>query len=363
MTPERYHPYPTDSNPFSVAPLESFEFDYDGMRFNSTPFVGEQSLLNFVIPQLSNSLESLRLPLDSAPLAKLASSYWPRLQKLYLWGDRHAGQDQHVPMIAVFSAMPNLRSLTFLSTQKSETRRELIWPEGAPWTYSCAHLEHLQISFPDPNDRIFSHLPPSLRKLSLRCWPRHYLHHHAHERKVMDQNGWRSPIPTSSEMLRVLKRRPSRCLTELEIEYIEDDGDEQLLRAISALFPNLEALTLVRYRRRGETHVPVDRMAQDLSTAARLRILRVHLDFSSDFHPYAAFMRRASAEDLTTFAKVRHDAAELFANHLPSSLQCVCVLTRIRCLNTWRPFLVVRDGSGRVRIETNTSVRTFEGLS
>ncbi|KAL7280760.1 hypothetical protein ACG7TL_005704 [Trametes sanguinea] len=257
MTPERRHPYPVDTDPlnFSVAPLETFEVQFDDMRFNSVPFVREQSLFAFVVPQLSNFLESLRLPLDSAPIGKLASTYWPRAASLCV--------------------MPKLRSFIFLSAPKEETQRDLLWPpDGAIWNFSLPHLEQLRMSYPDPKDRFFSNLPQSLQKLSLRCLPRHYLYNYDHERQVMDENGWRSSIPTSSELLMVLENLPSEDVGELEIEYIEDDGDEKLLRSLSRLFPALTALTrtLLRYRRRGETHVAVERIAQNLSTLSQLRI-------------------------------------------------------------------------------------------
>ncbi|OSD02276.1 hypothetical protein PYCCODRAFT_1459202 [Trametes coccinea BRFM310] len=362
MSPERRRPYPVDTDPFSVVPLETFEVKFDDMRFNTVPYIGEQSLFAFVIPQLSDSLESLRLPLDSAPLGKLASTYWPRLQRLHLSGDRRLGQDKDIPIIAVLSVMPNLRSFTFLSAQKENTRRDLIWPDGTSWSFSCPLLEHLQISYPDPQDRFFSNLPRSLRKLSLRCWPRHYLHRYEHERQVMDENGWRSPIPTSSEMLTVLENLPSEYMTELEIEYIEDDGDEKLLQSLSRLFPALTALTLLRYRRQGDIHVPVDRIAQDLSTLAQLRILRVHLDFAGDPHPYAALERTTHDHEIEACAHLRHNAAQVLADRLSASFRCVCVLTRLHCLNMWPPFLVVRDSSGIAHIENDPSLHSFDGL-
>ncbi|OSD05538.1 hypothetical protein PYCCODRAFT_1406259 [Trametes coccinea BRFM310] len=211
--------------------------------------------------------------LDSAPIGKLASTYWPRLRRLHLSGDRRLGQDNHTPVIAVFSVMPKLRSFIFLSAPKEETQRDLLWPpDGAIWNFSLPHLEQLQMSYPDPKDRFFSSLPQSLQKLSLRCLLRHHLHNYDHERQVMDENGWRSSIPTSSELLMVLENLPSEDMGELEIEYIEDGGDEKLLRSLSRLFPALTALTLLRYRRRGETHVAVERIAQNLSTLSQLCI-------------------------------------------------------------------------------------------
>ncbi|KAL7278009.1 hypothetical protein ACG7TL_007966 [Trametes sanguinea] len=368
MTPDRGRPYPVDEEPFIVAPLETFEVTFDGVSANDDPYVGERSLFEFVVPQISETLESLRLPLESAPLARLAASPWPRLRKLSLWGDRSRGKDCSVPFNAVLSGMSGLRSLVLLYSQKDDVERELVWLNGSPWKLSFPDLESLTISYPDPEDGLFSSLP-QLRRLSLRCWPRHYLHQFAREKQEMERNGWKSPITTSSEMLAVLRKCPSDALEELEIEYKADDCDAELLQSLSVLYPRIKVLTLLRYRNDTETEVPIDRLAHDLSTMAHVRVMRLHLDLPNapdpeSFYPLEYYADIPELPPGPPFASSRQAAAEELARHLSSSLRLLCVLTRQCTTNDWYPYSIARDGCGMATgIKAELVLNRFEGLS
>ncbi|KAI8976426.1 hypothetical protein BD414DRAFT_446604 [Trametes punicea] len=343
INPSRQSPFPGDSAIFTAAPLESFEYTVDDYRYQPRVYIGETSLLNFVLPRISSSLKCLRIPLDVAPLSALASSHWPALQELSLRGDHPGNGIPVVPMSAVISNMPNLKSLSLLRAQRDNSHRQVLWPHTSTDIFPCKSLQSLTISYPDPSDRLFLELPCTLRQLSVRCWPRHYIHQHRHERKTMDRLGWRSPILTSSEVLVILERARSAWIEELEIEYQEDDDDPQLLRRLPILFPGLLSLTVCRYRRAMATEVPIDDIARSLSRNLRLDTLWLHLDLPNSPHPLSDFMSPAERGAFDAHEQLLCETAGIFASRSPASLRYVGMLLRERWSNTWLPFRVIRD--------------------
>ncbi|KAL7277996.1 hypothetical protein ACG7TL_007949 [Trametes sanguinea] len=165
-------------------------------------------------------------------------------------------------------------------------------------------------------------------------------------------------------MLEVLKKCRSDLLEELEIEYMENHHDQHLLQALHILFPKLRTLTLLRYRREGETKVPVAQIAENLSTIPHLRLMRAHLDPPTEPDPYVGLSSYSTAvqHELLEYTKFSRQIAQTLADHLPTSLQYVCLLTRYQSINAWRPYRVVHDVSGAPYLMNSQLQGTIYGL-
>ncbi|EJF59125.1 hypothetical protein DICSQDRAFT_65656, partial [Dichomitus squalens LYAD-421 SS1] len=204
----------------------------------------QRESLAVVVGNLNLSLERLRLPSDLAPIATLASLPWPRLRELKLDGAYPPNLD--VPLIYVISRMPNLRKLALLFSLPwdDQSQRKALWPRGCSLDFPLPDLEELTISYPDPEDCLYSHLPPTLRRLSLRCCP----HHCVHVWKPGDCRRWYSPIPHASQLWRILSDVKVPLLQHLQLEYIIDYADGALLGSIATLFPAISSLEIHRFR-------------------------------------------------------------------------------------------------------------------
>ncbi|CDO75742.1 hypothetical protein BN946_scf184921.g18 [Trametes cinnabarina] len=323
------------------------------------------TLLRALLPALSSSLEQLVVSLDVAPLRDMAALPWPRLRSLTLRGADPPVEDEMPLFIThLLAAMPGLRSFSLLQAQAWNSDHHVMWPTGQSGDFPCAQLERLEISYPNPADEVYSRLPDTLRQLSLRCWPRHYLRQHRYERKTLKRRlKWRSPILKSSELLTILRRCRSDLLEVLEIEYREDSEDARLLRSLSELFPALHTLTVFRYRcEPTNTDVPVESIAQALSTLRHLRILRIHLDFPNAPHPLSPFRTYPWHAEFDAFDDFLHEPARTLATRLNSSVQYVCLLRRQYWRSEWLPFRIVRDTRGGGRASDVKEIRLDDGL-
>ena len=200
-------------------------------------------------------------------MAVLSATQWPRLRELSLSGEFRPDAEYPTPLVSLFSGLPGLRILNLaFALPRGVTRKQLVlWPEGyrrgdesqLPWP----DLESLTLSFPDPDDRIFARLPPSLRRLSLRCTPRHCLH--LWEGDKYDH--YSSPILYSSEMLEILTKISAPRLDHLQLEYIADDADGDLLRCIAERFPSVRSLELQRFLASRDSEEPVSVVSSGFS--------------------------------------------------------------------------------------------------
>ncbi|KAI9061874.1 hypothetical protein FKP32DRAFT_1594078 [Trametes sanguinea] len=259
-------------------------------------------------------------------------------------------------MSSVLASMPELHTLTLLLAQGDDVRRLFYGANDLANDSLCPLLNSLTLVYPHPEDRLFDCISPSLRHISLRCWPRHYLHKFKHDRKtIRHRYGWCSPIPTSSEMLAILKKRRSELLEELEIEYQEDDSDDSLLQSLAVLFPNMKALTLFRYRRPHVEEVPVVQIARNLSQHRALRIMRAHFDLRRDPHPYFFVDRNADRDTFESHRQYLKTIAEEFAKYSSPVLEYVCLLTREKDSNIWLPFHVVREDAAPLCLRLDDS--------
>ena len=217
-------------------------FNYE--RISSQPPLHaeeQRQSLAIVLGNLHLSLERLRLPSDLAPISTIGSLLWPQLREFKLDGSypRHLT----TPLIQMLSGMPRLRELALLFALPWDMETRPLWPRDYHPHFSFPELEDLAISYPDPEDRLYSHLSPSLRRLSLRCCP----HHCVHVWKPEECTQWHSPVQCASNLLHILSRIKSPLLQHLQLEYIADHADSALLRSIVASFPNLSSLEIHRF--------------------------------------------------------------------------------------------------------------------
>ncbi|KZT67998.1 hypothetical protein DAEQUDRAFT_370915 [Daedalea quercina L-15889] len=176
--------------------------------------------------------------------------------------------------------MPKLRVLNLrMSLGKGVDWRVLhLWPEGYEAQFPWPELEDLTVPFPSPEDQIYSHLPISMRRLSLRCSP-HYCFHLWEAERLYHL---RFPILYASEMLEIFAKINAPYLDYLQLEYRADAAEDDLLKCLVQKFPRLTFLVIHRFQSVRASNVTVDDIALRLSEFRHLITLRAHLDFCAN---------------------------------------------------------------------------------
>ncbi|KAH9930634.1 uncharacterized protein B0H18DRAFT_905242 [Fomitopsis serialis] len=292
-----------------VAPITSFQFRMWHPREPFT-FPSETVVLSAILSKLCETLETLVLTSEPAPLSTLSQLRWPRLRRITFYGTPWTTLP--APFVSHFSGMSGLRCISLKLNPPPHTVPQALWPPGYACSFPWPELERLVISYPDPQDGIYEHLPLSLRALSLRCW------YHLYVQQQYSRFGASHPptydaLLSSSAMLSILHQCNRLNLNHLEIEYRADNEDDALLQYVVATFPHLVSLKIHRYRSHTEEwegrDAPVARIAQTLAALTQLRRLKVYLDLLETPH--------------TTI--VLHDAAAVFAQLLSSSLNILII--------------------------------------
>ncbi|EIW53487.1 uncharacterized protein TRAVEDRAFT_74794 [Trametes versicolor FP-101664 SS1] len=233
-------------------------------------YATESSYLRALVLPMSAMAESLTLPVETAPLLEMAARDWPRLRTLALTGlYTHPDQCRAIPFLLL--RMPNLRSLSIEVAQSPRMLRPHLLKVPSHNVY---HLRSLTVSYPNPDDPIFSCLGDGLTALSLRDAPRHCFH----ERFTPASPCSSSPILSSSECLTILKRISAPSLSVLELVYHADAVEEELLQYLTRTFPLLQELELHRYKAFPDESVPYLHIARTLSSVKYLRALYLNLD-------------------------------------------------------------------------------------
>ena len=257
---DRYtlHPNIERSLRLRVTALNTLEYNTYDLRPLTSYSPIEVQVFSVLLGQAATqrSLERLSIPSSCAPLDWLSTRDWPNLHELTLYGQRRQiTSSVHgrppIPYIFMLANMPRLQSLKLMLSQPANMKRQAIWPPGMDCEHPCPDLRELVVSYPHPDDEIYTHLPSTLRLLSLRCWPRHYLHFLPHDIKGINSFGWSSPVLTASEMLRILRRCPSSSIHHLELEFEEDSAGGDLFSFLPAKYPQLRHLIIHRYRGTG----------------------------------------------------------------------------------------------------------------
>ena len=92
-------------------------------------------------------------------------------------------------------------------------------------TASIPRAQVVELAYPDVSDAIFDVVGSQLTHLSLCDFSRLY-HHRSSELVGLT---WAAPVLSSSEVFSILKRLSLSRLTGLELVYVWDDAEEELL--------------------------------------------------------------------------------------------------------------------------------------
>ncbi|KAI0630113.1 hypothetical protein C8Q77DRAFT_243583 [Trametes polyzona] len=259
---------------FHAAPITSYRQTIPAYRerhLRSCP--RDLAVLSHVAKQrqVQLSLEELDVPAEVIPFAMLGATDWPKLRSIRTRGECPLGA---TPLFRAFGRMPALEELVLRMPSTSQVARTVLlppdWTGPIPWP----NLKTLFVSYPDPHDPVYSLLPPGLRRLELRCWPRRYFHFLRWERPMMCHLGWHDRILTASGMIEILSRCRVHDLEVLDVEFEEDERDVELFRLIASQFPNLTTLTVFRYRAPWHPDAPMVSPLSPWHCLRRLRSLR-----------------------------------------------------------------------------------------
>ncbi|KAH9930632.1 uncharacterized protein B0H18DRAFT_930250 [Fomitopsis serialis] len=353
----------------SLAPITTF---HHRMWYPQEPFTFscQTAALSAVLSKLCETLETLNLASEPAPVPIVSRFHWPRLRKLAYCGPLWSTLS--TPFISLHSGMQDLRSLSLELDVTSGTNTQVLWPPGYDGSFPWPELEHLLISFPDPRDEVYDHLPSSLRALSLRCWPHIHVQQEPSDIDAVDDRPDHNALLGSTAIRSILRRCSLLDLDHLEIEYRADDEDDALLRQVAATFPRLTSLKIHRYRSAFEiqeqrdvpmvsrhlpppgdnssllTYVLQEHIAQMLAPLTRLRLLKIYLELACTPRLKLGMMFRSPAEiwmydtsDVRKFEVATQAMAGVFARHLSPSVREVILYSVSTSSPYWRVFDVI----------------------
>ncbi|EIW60785.1 uncharacterized protein TRAVEDRAFT_46026 [Trametes versicolor FP-101664 SS1] len=332
----------TDDPTFFPPPLTAFRYSMFHGRSGPRVYHAETEALGFILGKLRDSLETLALPNETAPYHVLAAAEWPRLRSLELYGDAPVAAAHDPPVISVLQQMPQLRSFCLkLACDEGQVRRVLVWPPDAdvPSIPILPSLEVLTVTYPSPQDQLYSRVSSSIRSLSLDgftpyisdLWPQRY------DQRYLPPSR-RTPVLPASEMLAVLGHCRSTRLHTLKIEYYVDFAEDELISTIAAMFPDIEFLRLCRYRAHvrdqpGEPEAECADVHSDAVHAPNLLMGRRGWEYFEQKHvnQYEGKLRALAARMVETLAPTVQTIAMLVPSEYSASQPC------------WTNFRILRD--------------------
>ncbi|RPD54810.1 hypothetical protein L227DRAFT_511103, partial [Lentinus tigrinus ALCF2SS1-6] len=285
----------------SVAPLASFEYLLGKPALSviiewpvlvKPDYAAEMKALSTALGAVHESLEVLSLPTPSVPIHIFSMHTWPRLRRLVLRGE--PSDSLMSSLLSGISHLPFLKSLVLKFSATVQVRPGVLCRSEDAIAFPCPALEELVLTYPDPADQVFDHLPSTLIALSLCCW-RHLYHEFLSPYRfwIPSDGPLFALLLSSTDMCRVLCRSQTPMLVRLTLEYRADDGDEALLHHIVQAYPRLTYLKFIRYRPRGVDTVPVVSAVDQLSLYLRIdEILGTH---SSGIKPACSPQRAQAA--------------------------------------------------------------------
>ncbi|EIW53393.1 uncharacterized protein TRAVEDRAFT_52523 [Trametes versicolor FP-101664 SS1] len=208
----------------------------------------EAACLSALVFGMTATAESLTLPFETAPLARMSEFHWPRLQALSLYG-RAVDGTPTITLSSLVGGMPSLRRLSFqvaASTSADHTGEQI----SSSSFNTVLHLRSLTIAYPDPDDAIFSIIGAILTHLSRIC------------------PSAIGPDTTTASTAR-----------DLELVYQADNSEEDLLHYLISETPYLAHLEIHRYRQDRNSCVPYGRIASILTGLRSLRTFHLNLNF------------------------------------------------------------------------------------
>ncbi|OSC96952.1 hypothetical protein PYCCODRAFT_1209424 [Trametes coccinea BRFM310] len=214
------------------------------------------------------------------------------------------------------------------------------WPE----------LESLTLSWIDPREQLFAHLPATLRELRLRVWPRHYYLYLRPTWAKFREGGqpaapsWAFDLPSPLSLMRVIQQCRIPTLECLDLEYEVAEDHIPMLRSIAQSFPKLQSLHLYPYRSEDDlSEVPSERMSEALSPLQSLQTLRLFLDIFH-LHGYSPLPRGRNIS--SEVDKLLNTALHHFSGRLSCSLTSLHILLVSDLNYTWHEYRVARDPTG-----------------
>ncbi|KAI0719811.1 hypothetical protein C8T65DRAFT_635241 [Cerioporus squamosus] len=295
----------------------------------ANPYATESHSLSPLILRIHETLQSLTLPIEIAPLDRMADLPWPQLRELSLSGQFPCNASPSL-LHDFITAVPRLATLSVQLARKSPQGR--LSPLGPTSSHGQSlALSSLTLAYPDPNDAIFSIDSTLLKQLSLRDYPRYYYHLGFSD----VARCWSAPILSSTECLSVLRRMEMPNLHALELVYETDGDDDALLRHVSSSFPCLTHLELHRYRKDRKQIVPHVHVARMLASAPCLRTVHLNLDFHDNVKLYCENMTERSRYQRVNDAR-GWELADIF--EACPSLEYVALLTHGLDCSFWLQF-------------------------
>ncbi|KAH9831524.1 uncharacterized protein C8Q71DRAFT_780986 [Rhodofomes roseus] len=270
----RQNPTPMDVK--LLAPITTFRYLQTALRAELRDYPSQETALGLVVGALRDTLECLQLPSEVTPFGTLAGNLWPRLTQLHLLGEVNPTTDLHAPLVTLLAGMPSLRVLRLDFALPNGVDRKVLqlWPENYEAQLPWPQLDDLTVSFPSPGDQIYSYLPQSLQRLSLRCTPHHFFRLRNPYRFPFTH----SPILRASEMLEILTKIAAPRLQYLQLEYCADAAEDDLMLCVSQRFLRLTFLEIHRYSPRDGGCDTVSSIALHLAKLGNLDTLRVYLE-------------------------------------------------------------------------------------
>lgn len=237
-----YTPYPWRLMTDSLAYLPSLPPYYVGPEVETAL---EDRCLPPLVCKMHLTAEYLKLPAETAPLARMCNTPWPSLRELHLCG--RLPDDIELPLLRrLIPQLPQIHTLMLEVCQsKAKTDRLSVLGRASYAPDRPLTLQTLSIAYPDPQDSIIAAVSGThLTSLSLCDYPRFYIH----RTSSMIHWRWNAPILSSSDCLVMLRRMRLPHLRSLELVYETDGSDDELLQHVATAFSGLSHLALHRYR-------------------------------------------------------------------------------------------------------------------
>ncbi|KAH9916301.1 uncharacterized protein BXZ73DRAFT_81157 [Epithele typhae] len=159
-----------------------------------------------------------------------------------------------------------------------ETERPPLWPPGYTGPFPWPELERLVVS-----------CQTWTTKSTITSLQRFHLWWFVRGRPACYEPPDLRAYHTATLTLGILRRCAIPDLDQLTIEYVADEGEDQLLAFLGQAFPRLSTLSVLQYARIPYTHfsllprlngeLPARRIASGLANLVNLRRLKIYFDF------------------------------------------------------------------------------------
>ncbi|KAL1947364.1 hypothetical protein VTO73DRAFT_14325 [Trametes versicolor] len=191
----------------------------------------------------------------------------------------------------------------------------------------ATQLEDLEITYPDPEDQLYSHLPPTLKRLSLDRFTFFAGYNWTWYKWA---GPWTRPqdvpMPRAREIWQIVRKCNTPNIRTLKLEYLTDDDEDKLLTYIPKAFPHLESIHLCRYGIQNDVadNEITLKIGQAISPLSRLRTIQVHLDAAPS--PELTRQRRGfiyTSDTIEAYVRQLKEQANVLAQTTGPSLETI----------------------------------------